>query len=244
VFNNINEILLTATVALAVAAVALRILLRVSRVEWIGRFIKGLLSYVDVGLSALVIALVIRSFVIEPFKIPSSSMEDSLLIGDHLFVNRFIYGLRIPRVKSRPLAFKKPQRGDIIVFVPPHQPGKDFIKRVVGIPGDTVEIRNRRVYINGNPLKEPYTVYKGDSLRRRYPAQDNMIKITVPRDRYFLLGDNRNRSEDSRIWGFVPLANIKGKAMIIYFSWNSDRGVPAYNLFRKIRWKRLGRRVR
>jgi signal peptidase I len=244
VLDNINEILLTATVALGAAAIALRLLLRVSRVEWIARFFKAVLGYVDVGLSALVIALLIRTFVVEPFKIPSSSMENTLLIGDHLFVNRFIYGLRVPFVKSRPLALRKPRRGDIVVFVPPHQRGKDFIKRVIGTPGDTVEIRERRVYINGRPIDESYVVHKEvGSARNFYIPRDNMPKISVPPGSYFLLGDNRDRSEDSRYWGFVPLVDIKGKAMIIYFSWNPEPKISSFALIRKIRWKRLGARI-
>src|SRR5687768_16404855 len=130
--DNINEILVTVTVGLAVAAIALRLLMKVNRIEWLKRLMTWTLEYVDVGLSALVIALVIRQFVVEPFKIPSSSMENTLLIGDHLFVNRFLYGLKIPYVKARPLAFRSPKRGDIVVFVPPHQRDKDFIKRIVG----------------------------------------------------------------------------------------------------------------
>lgn len=242
--DNINEILLTLTVALGVAAIALRLLLRVSRVEWIARFLKGVLGYVDIGLSALAIALLIRTFVVEPFKIPSSSMENTLLIGDHLFVNRFIYGLRIPYIKSRPLALKEPMRGDIVVFVPPHQRGKDFIKRIIGMPGDTVEIRARRVYINGRAVTEPYVVHKdAGAAARFYVPRDNMAQITIPAGEYFLLGDNRDRSEDSRYWGFVPLSDIKGKAMIIYFSWDPEPDISSLSLLRKIRWKRLGGRI-
>ncbi len=243
-FDNINEILLTLTVVLGAAAIALRLLLRVSRIEWIARFLKSLLGYVDVGLSALVIALVIRTFIVEPFKIPSSSMEDTLLIGDHLFVNRFIYGLRLPLIKSRPLALKKPKRGDIVVFIPPHQRGKDFIKRVIGMPGDTVEIRRRTVLVNGKPLAEPYVVHKDEGpAARYYSPRDNMAKAQVPPGKYFLLGDNRDRSEDSRYWGFVPLYDIKGKAMIIYFSWDSNPGDTSFAWLKRIRWKRLGDRI-
>jgi signal peptidase I len=245
VLDNINEILLTLTVALAVAAVAVRLLLRANRIEWIKRFLTWLLEYVDVGLSALVIALVVRSFVVEPFKIPSSSMEDTLLIGDQLFVNRFIYGMRVPFIKSRPLALRKPVRGDIIVFVPPHRRDTDFIKRVIGTPGDTIEMKNQVVYVNGRVIEETYVRHKEPgSLSRLNYRRDNLDKITVPPDKYFMMGDNRDRSEDSRYWGYASLADIKGKAMIVYFSWKHDSAAPAWNLADKIRWSRLFRLIR
>jgi len=244
-FGNINEILLTLTVALAVAAVGIRILLKVNRLEWIKRFMTWALEYVDVGLSAILIALFIRAFVVEPFRIPSSSMEDTLLIGDHLFVNRFIYGLRIPYVKARPLSWREPRRGDIVVFIPPHQRDKDFIKRVIGTPGDTVEMRDQDVFVNGRKLVEPYVVHKDTRILPRYAGiRDNYPRITVPPGKYFLLGDNRDRSEDSRYWGFASIADIKGKAIIIYFSWDHDPSVPAYNIPRKIRWKRILKAIR
>lgn len=252
--ENINEILMTVTVGLAVAAVALRILLRVNRVNWITRFLTWTLEYVDVGLSALLIALVIRSAVVEPFKIPSASMEDTLQIGDHLFVNRFIYGLRTTpwHVGSwhpfthRPLAIRDPQRGDIVVFIPPHDRTKDFIKRVIGLPGDRIEIKRQVVYVNGAPLTEPYVVHKdsvgfGGALRRPVPGVDDMRATVVPPGHYFMMGDNRDRSQDSRFWGFASLDDFKGKAMLIYFS--DDPEVPFYDLFHWIRWGRLFRVV-
>ncbi len=241
--DNINEILFTVTVVLGVAAIALRGLLRVNRVEWIKRFMTWVLEYVDVGLSALVIALVIRSFVIQPFKIPSSSMEDTLLIGDHLFVNQFIYGLKLPYTTYRPLALRQPRRGDIIVFVPPHQRDKDFIKRVIGTPGDTVEIRNQQVILNGKPLVEPYVVHKDAGVRFVMHAAwaDNMRPAKVPPGKYFMMGDNRDRSDDSRDWGFAAMEDIRGKAMIIYFS--ADPEAALYDLIHKLRWRRFFRLV-
>ncbi len=238
--DNINEILVTVTVGLLVAAIALRALLKVNRIEWLKRLMTWTLEYVDVGLSALVIALVIRQFVVEPFKIPSSSMENTLLIGDHLFVNRFLYGLKIPYVKARPLAFRSPKRGDIVVFVPPHQRDKDFIKRIIGLPGDTVEIKEQVVYLNGKALEETFVVHKDAGPYKRFMApRDTMRAATVPAGKYFLMGDNRDRSEDSRYWGFADMTDIKGKAMLIYFSWDHDPEVPTWNLIAKIRWKRL-----
>lgn len=252
-FDNVNEILLTVTVALGVLAVALRILIRTSRVEWVKRFMIWLLEYIDVGFSALVIALAVRSCVIEPFKIPSSSMEKTLLIGDHLFVNRFIYGQRVPKYfdrffpslkLSRPLAIREPRRGDIIVFVPPHQRDKDFIKRVVGIPGDRIEIRNQRLLVNGMEVDEPHVIHLDPlGFRGMVSRRDNMLEITVPPGKYFVMGDNRDRSADSRYWGYVSLRDIKGKAIFIYFSWNHDPDVSGFNPFMKIRWGRIGKGI-
>jgi len=256
VLNNINEWLLFITVVLGVLAVALRLLIRTSRVGWLKRFFTWALEYADVGFSALVIALVVRSAIVEPFKIPSSSMENTLLIGDHLFVNRFIYGQRIPRYfdrlfpslkESRPLALRDPKRGDIIVFVPPHQRNKDFIKRVIGTPGDRIEIRNQTVYINGERIEEPYAVHRDPKGVRGYLGsvrRDNMGSIEVPAGRYFVMGDNRESSADSRYWGFVSFRDIKGKAMFIYFSWDHDPGLSAFNPLAKIRWSRLAKAIR
>lgn len=238
--DNINEILISLTVILAASAIALRLILRVSKVEWITRLLRWTLEYVDVGLSALAIALVIRSFVVEPFKIPSSSMEDTLLIGDHLFVNRFLYGLRIPYLKSRPLALRQPRRGDILVFIPPHEPDKDFIKRVVGVPGDIVEIRAGRVFVNGTALVEPYIVHKDDGpWRRTERPRDVMPPLKVPPGQLFMMGDNRDRSLDSRWWGTASLLQVKGKAFLIYWSWDPDPAIPLWDVIHKIRWKRM-----
>lgn len=243
--DNINEILLTVTVVLAAAAVAFRVLLRVNRVEWLKRLMTWILGYVDVFLSALIIALVIRTLVVEPFKIPSSSMEDTLLVGDHLFVNRFLYGWRVPGMKSRPLALRAPRRGDIVVFIPPQRRDTDFIKRVVGTPGDTLEIRNQKVYVNGLAVVEPFVVHKDRRvLGSAPPGRDQMKKITVPPARYFMMGDNRDFSDDSRFWGFAELPDLKGKAMIIYWSWDSNPEIPIYDLIHKIRWGRMFKVVR
>jgi len=238
--DNINEILVTVTVVLGVAAVALRALLRVNRVEILKRFMDWALSWVDVLLSALVIALVIRAFVVEPFKIPSSSMEDTLLIGDHLFVNRFLYGIKIPVLDRHVLPLRAPRRGDIVVFIPPHQPDKDFIKRVIGIPGDTVEIVNQELFVNGVRQVEPYVVHKDAGPWRRFAApRDQMRKLTVPPGKYFMMGDNRDRSEDSRWWGFADFNQMKGNAFLIYFSWDPNPEVPMWDLLHKVRWRRL-----
>jgi signal peptidase I len=189
-----------------------------------------------------VLALIIRTFVVQAFKIPSGSMEDTLLIGDHLLVNKFIYGLQIPGVDGRYLTIREPQRGDIVVFEFPedrHIPAwqfwkrRDFIKRLIGLPGDTVEIRNKQVLINGQPLTIPEAVFKeGASL---VAGRDNMPPVKVPAGHYFMMGDNRDRSYDSRFWGFVSNDEIKGLAFIKYWSWDSDRFRP--------RWGRIGRLI-
>lgn len=209
---------------------------------------KGKLrEYLEAFGVALLIALTVRTFVIQAFKIPSSSMEDTLLVGDHIFVNKFIYGYHIPFTKGRVLSFRTPERGDIIVFVFPEDPSKDFIKRVIGVPGDTVEIRRKRVYVNGRPLTESYARYAdGFSVDSFVRTRDNMPPIKVPPGKLFVMGDNRDRSYDSRFWGFVDMDAVIGKALFIYFSidWSGwgDR-VRALEVWRYpdlVRWSRIG----
>ena len=188
---------------------------------------------------AAILALIIRTFVVQAFKIPSGSMEDTLLIGDHLLVNKFIYGVQVPGIDGRFLTIREPERGDIVVFEFPEDRGqpfwkrRDFIKRVVGLPGDTVEIRNKQVLVNGKPHVIPEAVYKDGTLVPG--ARDNMPPVKVPAGHYFMMGDNRDRSYDSRFWGFVSNAEIKGLAFIKYWSWDSDSFLP--------RWGRIGRLI-
>ena len=233
--DNVNEILVSVTVVLAVLAVAIRLLQRVNRIEWVKNFFQWLLGWVDLLLSAIAIALVIRTFVVEPFRIPSASMEDTLLIGDQLFVNRFIYGLRIPFTKARPLALRQPRHGDIVVFIPPHQRDKDFIKRVIGIPGDAVEVRKNEVFVNGTKMEELYVMHKEGG--RVPPYMASVTKFTVPPGKYFMMGDNRDRSDDSRRWGLASIEDFKGKALFIFFS--SDPAKPVWNPVTWIRWNRI-----
>ena len=182
---------------------------------------------------ALVLALIIRTFVVQAFKIPSGSMEDTLLIGDHLLVSKFVYGIQIPFTDKRILTFKHPQQGDVIVFEFPEDRNKsyfarrDFIKRVVGVPGDVVEVREKQVYVNGVKYELPQAIHKeADTLPAEYGPRDFMKPVTVPADSYFVMGDNRDRSYDSRFWGFVTDPEIKGKAFIKYWSWDSERHLP------------------
>jgi signal peptidase I len=188
---------------------------------------------------AAILALIIRTFVVQAFKIPSGSMEDTLLIGDHLLVNKFIYGTQLPFSDDPVLAIRQPERGDIIVFEFPEDKDKsyfkrrDFIKRVVGLPGDTIEIRNKNVFVNGERYITPEAVYKDGNLTAG--PRDNMPPVTVPDDKYFVMGDNRDRSYDSRFWRFVDRSAIKGLAFIKYWSWDSEKFMP--------RWGRIGRPI-
>ncbi len=191
-------------------------------------------EYAEAILIALAVALFIRTFVVQAFKIPSGSMIPTLEIGDHILVNRFIYGFRIPYTRVRLLPFTMPQRGDVIVFVYPEDNSKDFIKRVIGIGGDTVEIRDKRIFLNGQPWEDPHGVYTDPRVMpRNMDPRDNFGPVKVPSDQLFVMGDNRDNSRDSRYWGFVHVGEVKGKAFLIYYSWDSSN--------HGIRWKRIGR---
>jgi signal peptidase I len=173
-------------------------------------------EYGEAFLIAFILALIIKSFLIQAFKIPSSSMEHTLLVGDHLLVNKFIY------------KFKEPLAGDIIVFKFPDDSKRDFIKRIVGTPGDKVEVRDKRVYVNSKEMVEPYAIREdSEVLPKERSVRDNFGPITVPKDSYFVMGDNRDRSWDSRFWNnmFVKKDTIIGKAFIIYWSWKPDKEV-------------------
>jgi signal peptidase I len=165
-------------------------------------------------------------------------MVPTLLVGDHLLVNKFIYGVKIPVIRTTLIPVTEPKRGDIIVFIYPQDRTKDFIKRVIGVGGDKIEIRNKDIFLNGRPYKDAFGIYS-DPVS--YPAmiqpRDNFGPVTVPKGSLFVMGDNRDESLDSRFWGFVDLKDVEGKALIIYWSWNSDE---QENLLKKIRWERLG----
>jgi signal peptidase I len=200
-----------------------------------------------------IIALFATTFVIQAFKIPTGSMESNLLIGDHLLVNKFVYGINsLPA--STLLPYRAPKRGDVIVFKYPNSPEVAYVKRLIGMPGDKVEMMGRTVSINGEPLKENYTQYiePGSIYEHFGPYQ-------VPPDQYFAMGDNRDNSQDSRYWGFVPRDYILGKALVIYWSFETPRdeylqtSAPdrvrqfadvAVNFFTKTRWRRTFRIIR
>jgi len=231
-------------------------------------------EYLEALITAGLIALVIRAFVIEAFKIPSASMIPTLSIGDHIFVNKFVYGMRIPFTSIRYFEFREPKRGEVIVFVYPVDKSKDFIKRVVGVPGDHIHIGGTDVEVNGHSLPHDQVDVTEDPADKRilringgsiakipfvpnytdfdfYEEETNGIKhliqyeknifrpiidIDVPPGSYFVMGDNRDNSADSREWGFVPMGNIKGKAMFVWLSLDKDQG--------GIRWREFGRWVR
>lgn len=191
---------------------------------------------------AIVIALFIRTFIIQAFKIPSGSMMDTLLIGDQILVNKFIYGVKIPFTDGKTLIpVKDPKRGEIVVFKYPEDPSKDFIKRVVAVAGDTVKIENKQLFVNGQPVpKEEYAVYKDSRiLPEGYGARDNLTERTVPENSLFVMGDNRDNSHDSRFWGYVDLKMVKGEAFIIYWSWDRNK-FSLGHLRSGVRWGRIG----
>src|SRR5215469_2294587 len=198
---------------------------------------------------AIILALIIRTFFIQAYKIPSGSMEPTLLIGDHILVNKLIFGLRIPDsiFGVTPLSGIIPyghyvfrlepvHRGDVVVFVFPPDPTKDFIKRVIGVGGDTVEVRGKSVYLNGRKMEDPHAHYEPAEGNSEIAPRDRYGPTVVPNGQVFVMGDNRDRSYDSRFWGFVDDNNVEGRALVIYWSWDSDSGS-----FLPIRWTRFGR---
>jgi len=200
-----------------------------------------------------IIALFATTFVVQAFKIPTSSMESNLLVGDHLLVNKFVYGLHSGFL-SRLIAYKEPQRGDVIVFKYPNDPETAYVKRVIGMPGDKIEMIGRTIHVNGEALKEDYTQYiEPDSIYSHYgPFQ-------VPPGQYFAMGDNRDNSQDSRYWGPVPREYLLGKALVIYWSYETPKGEylqtslsdrigqltdVVLNFFTKTRWRRTFKVIR
>jgi signal peptidase I len=194
---------------------------------------SGLRENIEAILIAIVLALFIRTFVIQAFKIPSGSMKETLKIGDHILVNKFIYGIKIPFLQTTLIHITNPKRGDIVVFKFPEDPSKDFIKRVIGVAGDVIEIRNKKVYVNHKLLNHDHGIHT-DSYD--FPAsvqpRDNFGPVVVPPHSLFVMGDNRDQSYDSRFWGFVNLKAVLGKAILIYWSWDSQT--------HDVRWNRIG----
>ncbi len=217
-------------------------------------------EWIEPFLIAAVVALFIRQFVVEAFKIPSGSMIPTLAIGDHLLVNKFVYGPRIPFTDMRLFSWKEPKRGDVIVFKYPENEDKNFIKRIIGVPGDKIQIVKGVLYINDQQVPmmperesvardveesmygEPRLMeeHLGSVTHQLQFLQDqknrNFGPITVPQSSVFVMGDNRDNSQDSRVWGFVKFEKILGKALIIYWSWDGDD--------RWLRWERIGKMIR
>jgi signal peptidase I len=190
---------------------------------------------------AVILALFVRTFIVQAFKIPTGSMENNLLIGDHLLVNKFVYAPTVTSLERALLPIDPIRRGDIIVFKYPEEPERDFIKRVIGLPGDTLELRNKRVYINGTMLDEPYVHYlvppDEEGNGGEFDVRVQYGPVTVPPAHYFMMGDNRDNSQDSRYWGFMPQEYIKGRALFVYFSFGEETGLAG--LVSGIRWNRI-----
>lgn len=211
-------------------------------------------EYSEAIIIAMILAFTIRVFVVQAFKIPSGSMIPSLLIGDHILVNKMSYGLQLPQdckieVSFPPITcyeaktlidFGEPHRGDVIVFRFPEDEEKDFIKRIVGEPGDTIHIRDKIVYINGEQFQDKDFTQRIDPgiIDGRINPRDNFGPITVPPDSYFVMGDNRDQSLDGRFWGYVKTNKIKGRAFLVYWSWN---GKGAWSEW--VRWERIAHSI-
>jgi len=211
-------------------------------------------EYAEALIIAIILALTIRVFVVQAFKIPSGSMIPTLLIGDHILVSKLAYGFQLPEdcefqmafppvicySSSIVMEFDPPQRGDVIVFRYPEDEHKDFIKRVVGTPGDIIEIHNKQVLINGERFIDKDFTQRVDPgmIDGRINPRDNFGPITVPPESYFVMGDNRDQSLDSRFWGFVKMNKIKGRAFLVYWSWNGQREWTDW-----VRWNRIGKSI-
>ena len=187
-------------------------------------------EYVEAALWALVLTLFLRAFVIQAFRIPSASMQDTLLIGDFLFVNKFEYGPKIPFTHIRLPGLRPPRRGDVIVFQFPQDPSKDYIKRCIATGGETIEVREKQVRVNGVALNEPYAIHGDPAVHPAgYDYRDYFGPYTVGKGQLFMMGDNRDNSNDSRYWGPLDLDLIKGRAMFLYWSWDPERNWPRWN---------------
>jgi signal peptidase I len=208
--------------------------------------------------AALVIWFFLRALLVEAFRIPSGSMENTLLIGDFLFVNKALYGAEVPIIKKRLPAFREPQRFEVVIFESVEEPGVSVVKRIIGMPGDTIAMENNVVYLNGKPLEEPYAIRSDPTSdpehpqmrawQRRYlvgrdprtyrPTLKNWGPLVVPPDSFFVMGDNRDASYDSRYWGFLGRDRIRGRPLFIYFSYDKN-GVLPLPFLTAIRWERI-----
>jgi signal peptidase I len=216
-------------------------------------------EYFESIVIAVILALFVRTWAVQAFKIPTGSMENNLLIGDHLLVNKFVFAPTLAGPERALMPMRQIRRGDIVVFKYPDEPERDFIKRVIGLPGETVELRNKKVYINGQPLEEPYVHFLEPAHNAQevtsFDVRERYGPVQVPEAQYFVMGDNRDNSQDSRYWGFLPRGYIKGQALMIY--WSFDTGVQSQpegsglgaavsrtfsvvtHFFTRTRWERL-----
>jgi signal peptidase I len=224
-------------------------------------------EYLEALLIAVIFATFARTFIFQAFKIPSGSMEENLLIGDHILVNKFIFGPTASSLERALLPARDVRRGDIVVFKFPDDPSRDFIKRAIGLPGDVVQLIDKHLFVNGRRVAdESYTLhsdpitYTGEGFPRSSLARDNFGPVRVPAGSYFCLGDNRDNSRDSRFWGMVPQGNLKGRALLVYWSFDDESGEPpeggglrgalrrigrvAASFFSRSRWGRTWKIVR
>jgi signal peptidase I len=199
-------------------------------------------EYFESIVIAVILALFVRTWVVQAFKIPTGSMENNLLIGDHLLVNKFVFAPTLSGLERTLLPIDTIARGDIIVFKYPEDPERDFIKRVIGLPGETLELKTKQVFINGTPLEESYVHFlfpagnPGDADFTDFDVRRNYGPVIVPEDEYFMMGDNRDNSQDSRYWGFMPRSYVRGKALFVYFSFGESSGSGSFG---GVRWNRL-----
>lgn len=197
-------------------------------------------EYIEAFAIAILLALFIRTFIIQAFKIPSGSMLPTLQIGDHLLVSKFIYGVKIPFSGTTLIPFKTPKHGDVVVFKYPEDRSIDYIKRIIGVPGDTIAIKNKKVFINNKAIEDPHAFYKTPRILRPIESpRDNFPAVKVPPGKVFVMGDNRDNSHDSRFWGFVDQKDILGKAFIIYWSWDIKKDLFSLQRFTSVRWTRI-----
>jgi signal peptidase I len=190
-------------------------------------------EYAEIVVAALLLAVFLRAFVVQAFKIPSGSMRPTLEIGDQILACKFSYGFKLPFVMKTLVPVGKPQRGDIVVFAAPRDPAKDYVKRVIGLPGDIVEIRNKRLYMNGALSPDPNGFHVDPLIiPGAIQPRDNFGPVTVAPGTVFVMGDNRDYSIDSRFWGSIEINELEGKVVGIFFSWDSDRNA--------VRWSRIG----
>ncbi|MEO5895942.1 MAG: signal peptidase I [Vicinamibacterales bacterium] len=215
-------------------------------------------EYFESIVIAVILALFVRTWVVQAFKIPTGSMENNLLIGDHLLVNKFVFGPELSGFERAVLPMRDIKRGDIVVFKFPDEPERDFIKRVIGLPGETIELRNKKVFVNGAGLEEPYVHFLEASHMAAevtsFDVRERYGPVTVPTGQYFVMGDNRDNSQDSRYWGFLPRHYVKGKALVIYWSYDAGTDASAEtgagatikqlfstvtHFFTRTRWERL-----
>jgi signal peptidase I len=179
----------------------------------------------------------IKDSVVKAYKIPACSMIPTLLVGDHILVNKFIYGVKTPFFKKNITPITYPKRGDIVVFIFPKDRSKDFVKRVIGVGGDTIEIKDKKIFINGKEFSDSYSIHNDTViLPASQQPRDNFGPVTVPENSIFVMGDNRDQSLDSRYWGFVDLKDVEGKVFMIYWSWDG--------IEKTVRWDRVGLKVK